>query len=244
MIIDIHTHLGKGDPDHSPLQGELFPEELLRVMDEGGVDKAVVFPVQYKDFRQAIEEIKGYVDKYPDRLIGFARVGNTPDAADILEWAVKELGMKGVKIHHGLEKIPLDSPHLDAVMKKAEGLDIPVIFDAFVHNADKAIATAEKYRGPIILAHMGGLWHVGAMEKCISSAEQHPNIYLDTSSVLLYQKIEEAVRRIGSERILFGTDGPGIHPKPEIEKIRILHILEAEKANILGLNAWRLLQLE
>jgi predicted TIM-barrel fold metal-dependent hydrolase len=243
MIIDIHVHLGKGDPDHSALQGDLFPEQVIKVMDEGGVDKAVVFPVQYRDFRQAIQEIKGYVDEHPDRLIGFARVGNTPDAAEILEWAVKELGMKGVKIHHGLEKIPVDSPHLDAVMKKAEELDVPVIFDAFVHNADKAMATAERYGGPIILAHMGGLWHVDAMDRCIAFAEQHPNICLETSSVLMYQKIEEAVRRIGSARVLFGTDGPGIHPGPEIAKIRILHISEAEKANILGLNARRLLKL-
>ncbi len=243
MIIDIHTHLGKGDPGHRPLQGGLLPEETLRLMEEAGVDKAVVFPVKYRDFRVAIEEIKSYVDRYPARLIGFARVGNTEDAADILEWAVKELGMKGVKIHHGLEQIPTDSPHLAACMRKAEELNVPVIFDAFLDNADKAIAAAEKHDGPIILGHMGGLWYTETIDKCIACAERRSNVYLETSSVVLYEKIEEAVRRVGSERILFGTDGPVIHPGPEIEKIRILRIAEADKANILGENARRLLGL-
>jgi len=96
----------------------------------------------------------------------------------------------------------------------------------------------------VVLGHMGWLWNVGTIDRCIACAERNENAYLETSSVLLYQKIEEAVQRVGSKRILFGTDGPPVHPAPEIAKIRILRIPEAAKADILGLNAARLLGIE
>ncbi len=49
-------------------------EELLSVMNEGRVDKAVIFgagPYLFPQFNKMIAET---VNKYPDRLIGFARV--------------------------------------------------------------------------------------------------------------------------------------------------------------------------
>ncbi|MCD6505348.1 amidohydrolase [Candidatus Poribacteria bacterium] len=242
LIIDFHNHLGKGDPDAGPLQRDLYPDMLIRVMDEGGVWKSVVFPVKYRDFKAACDEIKGYVDRYPGRLIGFGRVGDTPDAPDIVEYCIDELGFKGLKIHHGLENIDPDSPNLKKVLDIAEERQFPIIFDAFSQNAEKVFKVAEAgYTFPIVMAHMGGLWNVTWMDRCIEHAERYQNVYLETSSVLLFAKIEEAVKRIGADRIIFGTDGPGIHPAPEIRKIEILHIPEADKDKILGLNAKRLL---
>ena len=244
MIIDFHMHLGRGEPDADELQRDLPPERLLRVMDEAGVDKAVCFPVTYTNYRWATAEIAEAVRAYPDRLIGFTRVGDTMDAPDILRWAVMELGMKGLKLHHGCDRIDPTGPNLHRIMVQAEELDIPVIFDCFGERARVVIPLADRYRCPIVLGHMGGLWNVSWIDRCIEAARRHPHVYLETSSVLLFGKIEQAVEAIGSERILFGTDGPPIHPRPEIEKIRCLHISEEEKANILGRNAARLLGLE
>ena len=244
MIIDFHTHLGRGDPDHSPLQGGLSPDMLLRVMDEAGVERSVFFPVSYRDFRAAIREMREYADRYPERLIPFGRFGDTPDAAEIARWALDEMGMRGFKVHHGLERIEPDSPRLRAALDVASERGVPVIFDAFDANLDKVKPALDwGLTNPLVLGHMGGLWKVKRMDESIRLASERPNVYLETSSVLLYEKIEEAVLTLGSERILFGTDGPPIHPAPEIRKIQILHVAEADKANILGLNAARLLRL-
>ena len=244
MIIDFHCHLGRGDvPPAGPLQHDLYPDQVLRQMDEAGVDRTVVFPVTYADYRAANRELAGYVARYPDRLIGFGRVRDTDDGPEIVTEAVEELGLKGFKIHHGCDRISPESPGLERVLERIEELGVPVIFDAFAHNVPKALPAAERLSSPVVLAHMGGLWNVGAIDACIACAERNGNVYLETSSVLLYSKIEEAVRRIGSGRVIFGTDGPPIHPLPEITKIRILRIPEEAKADILGLNAARLLGL-
>ena len=206
MIVDFHTHLGRGDPDHPSLQGGLSPDILLRVMDEAGVDKAVFFPVSYRDFRPAIREMREYADRYPDRLIPFGRFGDTPDAAEIAEWAVGEMGMRGFKVHHGLERVDPESPRLRAALEVASERNVPVLFDAFDANLDKVRPALDwGLRNPLVLGHMGGLWNVGRMDESIRLASEHPNVYLETSSVLLYEKIEEAVLVLGSERILFGT---------------------------------------
>jgi len=245
MIIDFHAHLGRGDdPPAGPLQHDLYPEQVLRQMDEAGVDKTVVFPVTYRDYRAANREIAGYVAAHADRLIGFGRVRDTDDGPAIVTEAVEELGLKGFKIHHGCDSIDPESPNLWRVLERIEALGLPVIFDAFAHNVPKVLPVAERLRSPVVIGHMGGLWNVGAIDECIACAERNANAYLETSSVLLYGKIEEAVERIGSERVLFGTDGPPIHPLPEVTKIRILRISEEAKANILGRNAARLLGVE
>jgi predicted TIM-barrel fold metal-dependent hydrolase len=242
MIIDFHTHLGRGDdPPAGPLQHDLFPEQILRQMDEAGVDRTVVFPVTYRDYRAANREIAGYVAAHPARLIGFGRVRDTDDGPEIVDEAVNALGLRGFKIHHGCDGIHPESLSLWRVLGRIEKLGVPVIFDAFGANAAKAIPVADRLSSPVVLGHMGGLWNVEAIDRCIACAERNANAYLETSSVLLYEKIEEAIERIGSERILFGTDGPPIHPTPEIAKIRILRIPEEARANILGLNAARLL---
>jgi predicted TIM-barrel fold metal-dependent hydrolase len=244
VILDFHTHLGRGEPGADELQRDILPAQLISVMDEAGVDRAVCFPVTYTDYRSAIREIADAVADWPDRLIGFARVGDTPDAPDILRWAVNELGMQGLKLHHGCDSIDPEGPNLHAVMGAAQELDIPVIFDCFGERASLVIPLTERYTCPIVLGHMGGLWNIGWIDRCIEAARRHPHVYLETSSVLLFGKIEKAVAAIGSERVLFGTDGPPIHARPEIEKIRILHVSDQDKANILGLNAARLLKLD
>jgi predicted TIM-barrel fold metal-dependent hydrolase len=244
MIIDFHLHLGKGEPGAPPLQRNLFPQTLIQIMDEAGVDKGVVFPVTYRDYWAANQELKGYVDSFPERLVLFGRVGNTADAAEIMERSVSELGAKGFKIHHGLDRFEPDSPNLLKALEAAERLQVPIIFDAFGLERVRWVAGyAKKFSFPVILGHMGGLWNVAAIDEAIAAAESCPNAYLETSSVLLFRKIEEAVERVGAERILFGTDGPGVHPAPEIAKIRCLHISDEAKTAILGQTARRLLHL-
>ena len=243
MIIDFHTHLGRGEPGADELQRDIPPERLIRVMDEAGVDRAVCFPVTYTNYRWAITEIAEAVRAYPDRLLGFARVGDTEDAHETLRWGVLEMGMRGLKLHHGCDRIDPNSPNLHRVMVQAEELAVPVIFDCFGERARLVIPLAERYRCPIVLGHMGGLWNVTWIDACINAARRYPHVYLETSSVLLFAKIEKAVEEVGADRILFGTDGPPIHPRPEIEKIRCLHISEEAKADILGRNASRLLRL-
>ena len=241
--IDFHIHLGRGEKNcQDPNQRGLTPEWLIEVMEESDVDRAVAFPVLYEDYRAANREIRQYVDRYPDKIIGFGRLKATPDALEIARDALENLRLKGLKIHHGEIKDPED-PLIHAVFRWLDDHPVPVILDCMYDRVNVLAKLVGRYRFPMVLAHMGGVWYTEHIQKAIEVAQQHPHVYLETSSVLHYRMIEEAVRRIGSRRILFGTDGPIIHMKPMIEIINILHVAEEDKANILGLNAARLLGL-
>jgi hypothetical protein len=51
----------------------------------------------------------------------------------------------------------------------------------------------------------------------------------------------QAVRRAGPRKLLFGSDGPWLHPGVELHKIRLLGLKPREEALVLGGNLARLL---
>jgi hypothetical protein len=53
--------------------------------------------------------------------------------------------------------------------------------------------------------------------------------------------LQQAVQRAGAYKILFGSDGPWLHPALELEKIRMLGLSRAEEGLIMGQNLLRLI---
>ena len=51
----------------------------------------------------------------------------------------------------------------------------------------------------------------------------------------------QAVKRAGARKILFGSDGPWLHPGVELQKIKLLGLPPGKEALILGGNILRLL---
>jgi predicted TIM-barrel fold metal-dependent hydrolase len=71
---------------------------------------------------------------------------------------------------------------------------------------------------------------------------RHPNIYTDTSGVRRFDLLEQAVRRAGAKKILFGSDGPWLHPGVELAKVRALGLSTKDEQLILSENFLRLIQ--
>src|SRR3954453_11993477 len=70
--------------------------------------------------------------------------------------------------------------------------------------------------------------------------ERHPNIYTDSSGVRRFDLLLDAVRRAGPHKVLFGSDGPWLHPGVELQKIRLLGLAPASARLVLGENLLRL----
>ena len=68
-----------------------------------------------------------------------------------------------------------------------------------------------------------------------------PNVYADTSGVRYWECLVQAVKRAGPHKILFGSDGPLLHPAVELHKIKMLDLPAAQQALITGGNIARLL---
>jgi len=111
-------------------------ETLIKDMDEAGIDKSVVLPtspsVAYGEEPPKIsiwrcnEYVAEAQRKYPDRIIGFARIDPLrKDAMELLLKTVTEWGLKGVKIH---PTVPLTDGVLQPFFSKINEMGIPVSF--------------------------------------------------------------------------------------------------------------------
>src|SRR5918998_1957577 len=153
------------------------PEVTLRRAEEAGIDRTVIFPNETPTYEQANEEIARLVGKYPGKFIGFAKHDPVAEAGRIerlLTREVKELGLRGLKLH----KTPTRE-----VLDVVADLGIPILFHP-PKVADYHMIAEAYPRVNFILAHLGsfasGNWseHLAA----IDVARRYPNVYLETSS--------------------------------------------------------------
>lgn len=243
-VIDSHTHI-----DEVPALGWIDPPaKLVALFDQAGIDRGVVMPYTETPGLnpRAVEYIADAVAAYPDRLIGYVRLHPwfEEEAAALLRRAVIELGMKGLKLHPvGTLSHPADSSCV-RLMDLAADLGVPVLF----HCGDEPMTTplsigaaAALTSATIILGHMGGYFHV---DEAIEVAERHGNLLLETSAMPYPAKIREAVDRLGAERVLFASDGPGCRPHLELDKVLLAGLSPTEERRVLCDNVAELLGVE
>ena len=245
-ILDSHVHLKHGDAART----EYSAEAIVHTMDAAGIAASVVFAMSTTT-AESIRMAESAATQFPDRLIPYVYALPSYERPVLreIEDALVNRGFKGIKIHEG--ECRLTEYIVDPVIELAGACAVPCLID-FIGDLGTAERIVNAFpRTTIIVAHFGRYLCTDAdlLRRCIALAEAHPNAVLDASGVVSLWAIEEAVRRLGSERILFGTDGP--HPVPdlaamarrEIRKIAMLDISEQDKANILGMNLARILGL-
>jgi len=242
VIIDSHTHV-----DEVPALGWIDPPEtMLRLMDEAGITQAVI--MTYTDLPganpDALAYIAGVVARYPDRFIGYARLNPSHGevAIQLLETAIVRHGFKGLKLHPvSTLAHPADEPTI-RLIRVAAAHNAPTLFHCGDEPMTTPLAIAEAAErcpdATIILGHMGGYFHA---EEAIEVAERLPNILLETSAMPYPARIKEAVDRIGAERVLFASDGPGCDPSIEVEKVRLAGLTPLQETFLFETNIRRLL---
>lgn len=108
---------------------------------------------------------------------------------------------------------------------------------------EKSIKIADKYPDvPVIFAHLGnGFSGYNDVLTQIEhlSATKNENTFIDTSSLAIHLNglLEKAINKIGSHRILFGTDLPLHFPESQLARISNAKISIEDKDNILWKNA-------
>ena len=92
---------------------------------------------------------------------------------------------------------------------------------------------------PVVMAHMG---HGNAVyiNAAIDIAERRPNVYLETSGMPMHTKIAEAVERVGTERVMYGSDAPFHHPAVEILRVQVSGLNAGELEDVLHRSGRRL----
>jgi len=222
LVIDAHCHIGPWLPG----------EELIGMMDEAAVDKAVVFSVPFawslprKDnYYNTNDYVADMQDKYPDRLIGFACINpnyaghkelGMPDlAVNELQRCVRELGLRGVKIHPENHCFPVDSLIDSELMAEVVSLQeetgraIPILshgmttIGAMPHQFGRLAGSYPDV--PVIIAH-------GAGFQCLyfpsmQPVQEHDNLFVDTAMTTVDDtRLVGVAQTLGLHKIIFGSD--------------------------------------
>jgi hypothetical protein len=234
-IIDAHNHIGVR---HGAAQ---TGAELLAKMDSVGVDRAVILPFVEGKIDNNVVEREAQTD--PARLIKFCAVNPWDGQAAIEEVrrCVEDLGFKGLKLHPTLHGYRLgDHGLMDPIFSAARDLGIIVTShgasDLYNNPAEFGEMAARFPEVPLTMVHMGYFWEV---ELAIEMAGKNPNLYLDTSRAPIFE-IAQAVREIGAEKVIWGTDSPFVDYGIEFGKMARIED-QREYELVVGGNIARLL---
>ena len=271
MIIDSHVHISEQTPDNGIFHFKLADgtdasvsvgkgvnlsvNQLLSDMDDCRVDKACVVAFRGVASNAFLSKV---VKSHPKRLVGFAWIDNPRVHRSVkeLEKTVKEMGLKGLKLHPGVQGFTPADPEILPLIRRASELNVPI----FIHMAP--FPPHGDYHNCLV-EHISVLWkrvpeatiligHMGLQRFLdLLTIAPLPRIYVETSWGLtliadLYgiDFATKFIRRIGVDNVVFGSDwiGTNNERKAQLSIIQKMSLTREEKEKILGENIRKVLE--
>lgn len=237
MIVDCHTHVFEAQHVTEEYLAEVrrvWGERAWRTVeleqhwrDMEPVDRAIVLAFQGPQSGMVVpnQYVADYVRRHPDKLIGFASVDpHAEDAPAQLEYAAKELGLRGLKLGPIYQQFDPTDRSLGSLYRKVEELGLPILWHqgtTFLRRAPLKVANpilldsvaAEFPAIRMVIAHMGHPW----IAEAVVVARKHPYVYLDISALVsrpwqFYNGMIVAEEYGIGDKLLFGSDYPAFTP--------------------------------
>ncbi len=238
MIIDSHCHAGKGDGLTGPWDTDAPLRKYLARASTAGIHRTVLFPAFHSNYAAANREVARMVASHPERFYGYAFVHPDRDRGRVfamVKVAVEQYGFRGIKVHRHDGRITRE------ICEVARAFSLPLLYDVMGEVSVVELIAREYPDVTFIIPHLGSFgddWR--AQLAMIDHLVRHPNVYTDTSGIRRFDLLQEAVRRAGAGKVLFGTDGPWLHPAVELVKVRVLGLPKHDEEMILSGNFLRL----
>jgi predicted TIM-barrel fold metal-dependent hydrolase len=209
-------------------------DQLLDEMEEAGVTKSVILGQDtsatpnpnFKHYTMRNDALAAMAHKGHGRLIPFAGVDPNAgkEAVRELKRAVKDLGMRGLKVHSSANAVyPNDRRKMYPIYEFSQEAGIPILF----HTGTTGLGDCEvKYSKPeyldevcqafpdlkVVLAHFGWPWS----DVALAVALRNPNVFVDVSGwkpKYIPATVLPYLNGILKDRFLFGTDYPMLRQK-------------------------------
>ena len=187
------------------------------------VDKSFVLGFKSRYLRAEIPNryVADYVNKFPQKLIGFAGIDPTePGAIDELRLAKNDLHLRGITISPANQDFHPSDSRAMRVYAEAEHLGMPILIHPVGQYTEQSkLEYARPYlldeiarsfpRLPIIIAQLGQPW----VDETICMLGKHPNVFADVSGMLArswqtYGALVSAHQYQVIDKLLFGSDFP------------------------------------
>ena len=259
-IIDFHAHafpdkIADRATEHlrdyykMPLVSNGLIDDLIHRANDANIEKIVILASATKP--DQVENVNNYIyelTKKYQKTIGFGSIHpNYKNYENELE-RIKELGIKGIKLHADFQNFPIDSPEMMPIYKKIVELNMPILFHLGDRKSDKSSSKRlarllDVFPDMIAIgAHLGGVYRWEESYKYLVGR----NLYFDTSSTLhelSYQAAADIINSHGDDKILFGTDFPLSDYEIELERFMKIPLTDEQRHKILYKNAYSLLGL-
>lgn len=248
-IWDGHCHL-TGAPGVTP---EERIHSMVKLADRMGVSRLCVFMGMQFNYDPSAEKLKADNDEVlraiaaePDRAIGFVYLNpkHLETNLEELDRCIARGPMAAIKLWVAQN---CDTPEVDAIVRRAAELNAPIFqhtWDKITGNlpgesrAEDLARLASRHPNAVfICGHTGGDW-----EKGIRAIRPYENIYADLGGGDPVSGFTEmAVRELGAERVVFGSDIGGRSYGSQLAKVFGARISENDKRLILAENLKRIL---
>ena len=240
-VMDCHGHIGV-HPDFPAYQADA--DAMVAVMDQLNIERLAVTSTLacYNDCPRGNAEIEAVLRRHPERFFGYITVNPNPPGqavAELERWAGFHRPPL-IKLHPGLHKYPVHGEHYKPIWDYANQHEAVVLVHTWESDPNcgpllfPPIARAHP-KARILLVHSGVTWR-GIMQ-AMEAAEAAPNLFLDLASSQHHRLIlEKCARRVGAERILFGSDMPFLEASMTLAHVLTAKISDAEKEKILRTN--------
>ena len=255
-VIDAHAHFSGALQDGKLPQGVA---DLIRSMDRCGIDLAfasstvAINAATPQEFRAGNETAIAAVKAHPTRIKGYLVF--QPNFVDVsLAMSERVLdptsGLAGFKLHGVSHNYPIDGEGYRRAYQFAHQHRLPVLFHIKGSNGVETPTlrgepmpvvlsrVLDEFAGmKLIIAHFGR-----GIDDWAGFSARHPNVVIETAaSDSPYRIVERTVARLGSDRILFGTDCTYLSAGGQLAKVALADVSDEHKKNILALNARRIL---
>jgi predicted TIM-barrel fold metal-dependent hydrolase len=248
-IWDAHTHLYRV-PGEGP---EQKIENLMRWADRMGVERLILSqgyaPTLHPTADQLREEndhVMRAAKRFPDRVYGSVYL--SPLYLDVSLQEFDRCVRDGPMI--GVGEVEVDkrcnAPEMDPIVKRAVAMKAPILQHCWLKTggnepgesspADLVELARRHPDASFICGHTGGDW-----ERGIRTIRDTRNICAEIAgSDPTSGFVEMAVRELGAERVVYGSDVGGRSFASQLSKVIGADIPEAAKALVLGGNLRRL----
>jgi hypothetical protein len=249
-IWDLHCHF-VGVPGVTP---EKRAGNLVMFADRMGIERMCLFmgmnfvqdptPAQ---LREANNAVLTACRLFPRRILGFVYLSPKHLQASLeeVERCIVDGPMVGIKLWVAQR---CDTPEADRIVERAEELKALVFQHTWLKITgnlpgestpmDLAALASRHPRAHIVCGHSGGDWETG-----LRTIKRHPNVYADLAGGDPVCGITEmAVRELGPERVLYGSDVAGRGFASQLAKVFGADIRGGDKRAILSDNLKRLLR--
>jgi predicted TIM-barrel fold metal-dependent hydrolase len=193
------------------------------------------------------DEVLRAVAHRPDRLLGFVYLSpqHVQASLDELNRCVRDGPMVGVKLWVAKR---CNARELDPIISRATELEVPVLQHAWIKVTgnlsgestpqDLAELATRHPQATLICGHSGGDWEQG-----LRAIRPHGNVLVELGGGDPAAGFTEmAVRELGAERVLFGSDAGGRSFASQLAKVYGAEIPEEAQRLILGENLKRILK--